>query len=91
MADAFEWNEAKRLANIEKPGIDFHDAIAVFEHPHLTLAAMHAGEARFVSLGFLDSVVIAVVWTDRAGVIRLISARKARRNEREIYHASLRS
>jgi uncharacterized DUF497 family protein len=37
-------------------------------------------------IDFRDAVV-AVVWTDRGGAIRIISVRAARRNERQIYHA----
>ena len=40
-----------------------------------------------VSLGRIAESVIAVVWTDRAGIVRIISARAARRNERQIFAA----
>lgn len=35
----FEWDEEKRLANIEKHGIDFVDAVAIFGNPHVTAPA----------------------------------------------------
>lgn len=87
MAAAFEWDERKRLANVAKHGIDFRDATEVFDRPHLTVPSAHEGEARRISLGLIREAVVAVVWTDRDGVIRLISVRAARRNERQIYHA----
>ncbi|MGE5516960.1 MAG: BrnT family toxin [Bacteroidota bacterium] len=43
-------------------------------------------EPRFVAVGMVQGVEIAVVFTDRGTVIRLISARRARKNEREAYH-----
>jgi uncharacterized DUF497 family protein len=84
---AFEWDERKRLANLTKHGIDFRDAVDVFERPHLTVPSAHGGEERRISLGLIREAVVAVVWTDRGGAIRIISVRAARRNERQIYHA----
>lgn len=82
---AFEWDESKRLANLAKHGIDFRDAVGVFDRSHLTVRSTHEGEARHISLGLVGEAVVAVVWTDRDGTIRLISVRAARRNERQIY------
>lgn len=42
-------------------------------------------ERRFVSLGLLQGRVIVVVHTEKAGVTRIISARKATRYEQSIY------
>jgi uncharacterized DUF497 family protein len=75
------------VRNLEKHGIDFLDAIGLFHHPHLTVETIRNGEVRKVSLGRMDQCVIALVWTDRAGIIRVISARAARRNERQAYTA----
>lgn len=83
----FEWDERKRVLNLEKHGIDFRDAIGVFDHPHLTVETIRNGEVRKVGLGTVAQCVIAVVWTDRAGIVRIISARAARRNERQAYTA----
>jgi hypothetical protein len=33
----FEWDERKRLANLEKHGLDFFDVIGVFEAPHVVV------------------------------------------------------
>ena len=87
----FEWDRNKNLANEIKHGITFEDATAVFEGPILTRDDPRAyGELRQVSLGFLgDAVIVAVVHTDRNGVTRLISARKAKPKERESFNAYL--
>lgn len=83
----FEWNEAKRLTNIAKHGIDFEDYEAVFDGPTLTVEAQWASdeEQRFKTLGLLHGRLVSIIHTERAGVIRLISARKATFNERKIF------
>jgi uncharacterized DUF497 family protein len=81
----FEWHEEKRLANIEKHGIDFLDADIVFGGPHLVgFARTVEGEARWMAVGMLDDVYVTVIFTPRGSTIRrLISMRRARRGERE--------
>ena len=83
----FEWDETKRRRNLSKHGIDFVDAVRVFAG--LTISALDErrdyGEERFVTLGFLEGVVIYVAHTDGGDVIRVISMRKATKNETSIY------
>ncbi len=87
--DEFEWDEAKRRKNIETHGIDFEDAATVFSRPYLRRRSDRNGETRYVAIGFLKDVAIAVVYTVRAGVCRIISARRARTNERKEYHKAV--
>ena len=84
----FEWDENKRQANIEKHGIDFADAIKIFDGlAHTTQDTREDwGEERFVTVGLLDGVEIAVINTPRDKRIRIISARRARKTERERYY-----
>ncbi len=85
----FEWDENKRLTNIEKHGIDFEDAIGIWEGDVVEVPSRSQyGENRLVAFGVLEGRVIAVVFTDRGGARRIISARRARRNEREYYEAA---
>ena len=80
----FAWDKAKNAANIRKHGIDFADAIDVFNHPVLTLLDDREdySEERWVAIGWMQSLVGVVVYTERDGdVIRIISARKATTNE----------
>jgi uncharacterized DUF497 family protein len=82
----FEWNERKRLTNIEKHELDFEDADIVFENPHVVAAArMVAGEERWLATGMIDDVYVTVIYTRRTEVTRIISMRKARKNERRRY------
>ena len=87
--DDFEWHAPKRAINLEKHGIDFEDAIAIWAGPVATRRAVHKPEERFVSVGVMDGRMIAVVWTRRGDRRRLISARRARDNERLCYAAFL--
>lgn len=81
----FEWDENKRLANIEKHGIDFKDAVNVLEQNGPLYETVRNKEVRWVTIGVLDGAPIAVVWTLRGEGCRLISARRARKYEREDY------
>ena len=85
----FEWDEGKALINVEKHGIDFIDAMRIWERPVIDPAGERivGQEYRPTALGMIsdDEIIIAVVYTVRDGSIRLISARRARRNERETY------
>jgi len=82
----FEWHEDKNARNIAKHGIDFEDAIAIFDAPLFIRYGNPGGEERFVAVGMMADLEIAVVYTRRGSTIRLISARRARRNERQAYH-----
>ncbi|PZR86160.1 MAG: hypothetical protein DI537_29240 [Stutzerimonas stutzeri] len=84
-ASAFEWDEEKRQKNIEKHGIDFSTAVLAFSDKKSFEYRSPIGEPeqRCVLIGEVEGRVIAVVYTIRHGVIRLISARRARRSEYE--------
>ncbi|TXS90824.1 BrnT family toxin [Parahaliea maris] len=85
----FEWDEAKNQANQGKHGLSFKEAALVFKKPVLTRVDRRAdyGEVRHISIGTLDGqIAVVVVHTDRAEVIRIISARLANRKERRAYH-----
>jgi hypothetical protein len=84
----FEWSEAKRLSNFEKHGLDFAEIDAVFESDHLIEEARTVGEEfRHLVIGLVEGRCVAVIITRRGEVIRVISMRKARRNERRRYQA----
>ena len=86
----FEWDETKNRSNINKHGISFQDAVYVFSDPFALSShdEEHSEEEdRWVLLGKnLNESLLLVVHTIRsAEVIRLISARKATKNERTSY------
>jgi uncharacterized protein len=83
-----EWDPDKAAANLRKHGVDFRDVVGVFEDLYaLTRDDPDAqGEQRFVSIGmdFLGRV-LTIMYTHRDLSIRLISARRATKREREAY------
>ena len=60
-----------------------------FLRPYLRMRSDRNNEVRFVAIGCIEDVEIAVVYTVRAGACRIISARRARMNEREEYHEAV--
>ncbi len=85
----FEWDPGKSNANFRKHGISFHEAATVFGDP-LALTFNdpdHSmGEHRFLTFGHSSmNQLLAVVHTERHGKTRIISARRAIKQERKIY------
>lgn len=75
-----------------KHGIDFNDVPDLFQHPMLVLRddRVDYGEERWISLGWIKALVGVVVYTERRGdVIRIISARKATKQEAKRYVESI--
>jgi len=88
----FEWDENKRLANLAKHRIDFFDVITVFCDPCRLEKIDNRkdyGEVRTNTIGKLeDEIIVLVVHTDRNRKIRIISARQAKRKERDLYYGN---
>lgn len=84
----FEWDEAKREANIDKHGIDCLRACLVFDgRPSVTFRSVFLDEERHLTTGIVAGRFLTVVWTARGDNIRLISARRARDAEKRAYRA----
>lgn len=83
----FEWDEQKRQSNLNKHGIDFVRACQIFQGYTVEFEdnRYNYGEDRFIAIGKTGNQTLTVVYTLRDEVIRLISARKATKNERKIY------
>ena|SRR5665213_75941 len=81
----FEWDDEKSRLNISNHGIDFDDAKEVFYGPVIIRRSDRNNEERWVAIGHSENRLIAVVFTRRADVIRIISARHARKNEEREY------
>lgn len=91
MYTELRWHEAKREENLRKHGSDFRDAWQVFAGPTLTFGddRFHYREERFVTLGFLSGRAVALVHTESAEAIRIISLRKATRHEQATLFSQL--
>jgi len=83
----FEWDEAKRRANLAKHAIDFVDAKEIWQGDVLEVPSSQSdhGEPRHRAYGLMSGRVITIVFTRRGDRIRLISARSARHYERQAY------
>ena len=82
----FEWDEAKNIENIRKHKINFADVPKMFDSTMLIELdnRFDYGEERWLGIGFLGNSVAVVIWTERqSDIIRIISARKANRYERQ--------
>ena len=91
MALRFEWDPRKAAANVRKHGVTFADAQTVFgdEQARLIDDPDHSSdEERFLILGLAASLrllVVAHCYRKAGGVIRIISARRATRDEQRFY------
>jgi uncharacterized DUF497 family protein len=83
----YEWDEAKRQSNIQKHGIDFVGIEKAFVGTTLTILddRFDYGELRFITLGILTGRVVVIAHTETPEVIRIISVRKATKNEEANY------
>jgi len=84
----FEWDPDKAEANKRKHEIPFPFATRVFlDENRLERydSRTSYGEDRWITIGLVDGVEIAVAYTVRRHRIRIISARKAERHERQDY------
>ena len=85
----FQWDINKNELNIHKHGIDFEDATDVFFDFHIIVATEpDHGEVRELAIGMSDDREVTVVHTWRGDDIRIISARRARINERELFYVN---
>jgi uncharacterized DUF497 family protein len=83
----FEWDEAKQQANLGKHRLDFADVETVFAGAIFTFEddRFEYSEDRYITLGLLRGTVVVIAHTEREGVIRVISMRKATKNEQRVY------
>ena len=91
----FEWDEKKNKINIKKHGISFEEASSVFQDEESLIISdeNHSQEEdRFILIGFsfkANLLVVCHCYREKDSVIRIISARKADRNERKQYLENL--
>ena len=91
----FEWDATKNRANVKKHGISFNEAITVFDDPNVMYKPdpdHSQDEERYIVFGFSEKMRILVVchcYYTRNSVIRIISARKATKNEINQYRGNM--
>jgi hypothetical protein len=86
----FTWHEEKRKSNLNKHGLDFAKAHKVFDGITFTFEdnRFDYGEQRFISIGLLNDVVI-IVHTETTKEMRIISMRRANKNEQKLYFKNI--
>jgi uncharacterized DUF497 family protein len=85
----YEWDEAKRLANITKHGLDFVDAPLVYDCPiKLEVISKRNGECRIQAFAYAYEIltVLTLIYLPQAEKVRCISLRRAHSDERSLYH-----
>jgi uncharacterized protein len=85
----FEWDDTKAAENVRNHGVSFAQAALAFRDPFavewIDLREGY-GEERIILLGMTSNQILTVVYTERAERIRIISARRATKNEQEHYY-----
>ncbi len=88
----FEWDEDKAAQNVAKHGVSFLTAAETFANEMIERIDDREdyGELRFIALGRVDTEIYRVAYTWRGEkVIRIITAQKASRDERETYYREI--
>ena len=84
----FEYDNQKSERNKKKHGIDFVEAQLLWEDPDvIMIPARTVGEARYLLIGMYDNKIWSAIFTVRNQKIRIISVRRSRKNEEEIYRS----
>ena len=84
----YEYDSNKSLSNKQKHGIDFEDAKLLWNDDKMVeILTSYEDEERFINIGKINSKFYTVVSTIREDKIRIISARRARKREIEIYES----
>lgn len=84
----FEYDREKSLKNKEKHGIDFIETQLIWDDPErVEIPAKTEDETRYLVIGKIGNQHWSVVITYRGSKTRVISARKARKEEKRLYES----
>jgi len=86
----FEWDEAKHEQNLRQRKLGFDEAARIFDGPVFeTTDTRKAVETCVQAIGQVNEDILFVTYTDRNGIRRIISARKANKKERLLWQSSV--
>ena len=85
----FDWNPKKRDTNLRNHKIDFEDVKGIFDGYTFVRRSDRHGEIRYQVFGYVHDREVAVAFTIRGDVCWLISARRARKDERRKFYQGL--
>ena len=80
-----EWDKQKEQSNLQKHGVSFVSAAKIFLVKRFEVLSCRNNEVRHLAIAEVEQHVIAVVYTMRQENYRIISARKASKQERKSY------
>ena len=84
----FEFDDKKSSVNLAKHGIDFHDAQELWKDPDLLqFQAKSEDEERYLVIGRIGAKYWSAIITFRGESVRLISVRRSRKTEIELYES----
>ncbi|WP_439474484.1 BrnT family toxin [Algoriphagus formosus] len=84
----FEFDPSKSKANKIKHGIDFEESIKLWDDPNrIIIEARTIDEQRFMMIAELNGAIWSTIYTVRSDSKRIISVRRSRENEKEIYYS----
>ena len=86
----FDWHPAKSASNEAKHGLSLASASALWAGPVVTLPSKRPGELRHLAIGLIGGHHWTVIYAPRGDRLRLISARRARENEKTLFKKLLR-
>ncbi|MBI2337391.1 MAG: BrnT family toxin [Deltaproteobacteria bacterium] len=84
----FEWDPIKNSQNQKKHGVSFEEASLIWEGVHLevkNIAYSTEEEIRHATMGWIREIIYVAIWTKRGNKIRLISVRRASKNEEKVF------
>ncbi|MCJ7687079.1 MAG: BrnT family toxin [Desulfobacteraceae bacterium] len=82
----FEWDNEKSRSNQAKHGIDFHSAKALWDDDNrVEIQSPYPLESRSILIGTLDKKLWTAIFTRRGSALRIISVRRARKREANLY------
>jgi len=85
----FEWDDIEAAENVRKHAVSFAQAALAFRDPFgvewIDLRGDY-GEERIILLGVAGNHLLNVVYTEREERIRIVSARRATKDEQDIYY-----
>jgi uncharacterized protein len=84
----FEFDKNKNESNIKKHGIDFESARELWDDPdRIVIPARCLDEPRYLLIGMIGPTCWSAVFVERENTIRIISVRRSRQNEKELYQS----
>jgi uncharacterized DUF497 family protein len=85
----FEWDAEKAAANLRNHGVAFQEAVMAFRDSFRVERIddrENYGEERIILLGMCGGTILHVTYTERGECVRIISARRAEKHERDYYY-----